>query len=120
MDMVISTLPLCGLIKKTLSLMGFGDKKLAAPGLSLLSLSKSSMAQPITELGVPVTLETGEHRPQRRHGKQGGGCLLVPLTLLLSFSSAHACTHTDTHSHTYTTGVGGKRESVVKLYYFIH
>lgn len=77
MDMVISTLPLCGLIKKTLSLMGFGDKKLAAPGPSLLSLSKSSMAQPITELRAMVTLETGEHRPQRRHGKQGGGgCLL--------------------------------------------
>lgn len=75
MDMEISTLLLCGFIKKTLSLMGFGDKKLAAPGPSLLSLSKSSMAQPITELRATVTLETGEHRPQRRHGKWLGGAV---------------------------------------------
>lgn len=103
MDMVISTLPLCGLIKKTLSLMGFGDKKLAAPGPSLLSLSKSSMAQPITELGAPVTLETGEHRPQRRHGKQGGlfaSSFDSPFLFLL-FAHMH------THPHTCTMGGGG-------------
>lgn len=60
--------------EKTLSLMGFGDKKLPAPGPSLLSLAVSSMAEPIRELRASVTVETGEHRPQRRHGKQGS-CL---------------------------------------------
>jgi len=60
--------------EKTLSLMGFGDKKLPAPGPSLLSLAGSSMAQPIRELRAAVTVETREHRPRRRHGKQGS-CL---------------------------------------------
>lgn len=55
--------------------MGFGDKKLPAPGPSLLSLAGSSMARPIRELRALVTVETGEHRPRRRHGKQGS-CLL--------------------------------------------
>lgn len=97
--------------------MGFGDKKLAAPGPSLLSLSKSSMAQPITELRAPVTLEMGEHRPQRRHGKQGG-CLLVPLTLLFSFSCADARMHT--HPHTMDAcvcGVGGVLLNFITLYF---
>lgn len=67
--MVISTLLLCGFMKggrkknpNNLSLMGFGDKKLTAPGPSLLFLSGSSVAQPIGELRASVALETREHR----------------------------------------------------------
>lgn len=54
-----------------LNLMGFGDKKLAAPGPPLLSLSGSSVAQPIGELRASVALETREHRAGRHHGKRG-------------------------------------------------
>jgi len=70
--------------RKSQSLMGFGDKKLPAPGPSLLSLAWSSVAEPIREFRSTVTVETREHSPWRRHGKQG--------SRLLKFFW-----HTDTH-----------------------